>query len=76
MATINMDVVKESNKKIAEVINLLGNIVFDYDLSMYQQIVKLFRDPGKEPIEEAEEADYLHNIYIGILDILKSMFLK
>lgn len=71
MTTINLDFILEDHKRIAILINELGEILLRENEIFYQEIILTNFNCSK--LNPKEEKDYLHKLYKHIIDKLKEI---
>ena len=69
MSTININHVFDENKKLAGIINELGELLLRENMKLYEQVISIFFLIDKT--DPKEEKEFLLKLYIGIIDKLK-----
>lgn len=70
MTTINIEHISETNKRIARIINDLGELLIKEDIKLYEIVVcENFSDLQ----EKVDEKEFLYQLYQSILNKLKEV---
>jgi hypothetical protein len=69
MTTVNMDIIKPENIKLANTINSLGEILMYLDIRLYTEIVNKINVYN----EKENQKNFLQVLYIHMLEKLKEV---
>jgi hypothetical protein len=72
MTTINVDYILVENKKLAKIINDIGEILFQENTSLYSEAILSSIDFTTK-LNEKDEKKFLYKLYYTILDKLKEL---